>query len=75
VSDNLKAKGCGRRFSYNVCGEEQRFCFTCTSAIALNLQERAEKAEAKLKMIKQVAIHTNQGNAIIPSSMILGDES
>ena len=34
-----------------------------------------EKAEAKLKRIQQVAIHTNQGNCIIPSSTILGDES
>jgi hypothetical protein len=54
VSDNLKAKGCGRRFSYNVCGEEQRFCFTCTSAIALNLQERAEKAEAENLNLKAI---------------------
>jgi hypothetical protein len=36
---------------------------------------RAEKAEAKLKRIQQAAIHTAQGNCIIPSSMILEDES
>jgi hypothetical protein len=36
---------------------------------------RAEKAEAKLRRIEQVAIHTTQGNAIIPSSLVLGGES
>ena len=30
-----------------------------------------EKAEAKLKRIQQVAIHTAQGNAIIPSAMMM----
>ena len=39
------------------------------------LQERADKAEAKLRRIKQVAIHTAQGNCIIPSSMILDGEA
>jgi hypothetical protein len=34
-----------------------------------------EKAEAKLRRIEQVAIHTTQGNCIIPSSLILGGES
>jgi hypothetical protein len=37
--------------------------------------ERAEKAEAKLRRIEQVAIHTAQGNCIIPSSLILGGDS
>ena len=35
----------------------------------------AEKAEAKLRRIEQVAIHTTQGNCIIPSSLVLGGES
>ena len=39
------------------------------------LQERADKAEAKLRRIKQVAIHTTQGNCIIPSSLVLEGES
>jgi len=39
------------------------------------LIDRAEKAEAKLRRIEQVAIHTAQGNCIIPSSLILGGES
>ena len=33
------------------------------------------KAEAKLRRIEQVAIHTTQGNCIIPSSLVLGGES
>jgi hypothetical protein len=37
--------------------------------------ERAEKAEAKLRRIEQAAIHTAQGNCIIPSSLVLGGES
>jgi len=35
-----------------------------------DVSERLEKAEALLGRIRQVAIHTPQGNAVIPSSML-----
>jgi len=41
----------------------------------IEMAMRADKAEAKLRRIEQVAIHTAQGNCIIPSSLVLGGES
>ena len=54
---------------------ESQPCTTHESWYVKQLTERAEKAEAKLRRIEQVAIHTAQGNCIIPSSLILDGDS
>ena len=54
---------------------ESQPCTTHDSWYVKQLTDRVEKSEAKLKRIQQVAIHTDQGNCIIPSSLILGDDS